>query len=535
MNPRRPYNPNRKPPGLKLPGQESDRARAWPLAMGVLTVSLLAVIVYALAGLPFPTIVANPTLVSATPAPISTGGSVTRPSPASPEPTSTFFPAPSPSPTAIQTPAPTQFYKTQSGDTLPALLARFGVNPADLVAPEGLQGHTTLVADQLLVIPRVLAEVSPGYKIIPDSELIFSGAAAGFDPGQFAAEQGGYLAQYKGFADETTQRGGALLLLSAQHHSINPRLLTALLEYQSGWVTDPHPLGDALAYPYGYHHEYQDALYSQLTWATKQLAIGYYGWRAGTLTTLQFPDGSTLRLDPTLNAGTVAVQFYFAQILNRPAWEDAVGPPGLAATYATLFGDPFAHAVAPLIPADLTQPPLALPFQRGHTWYYTGGPHGAWENGGALAALDFAPASFEGGCVPSFEWVTAMAAGKIVRAEYGSVLLDLDGDGREATGWVILYLHIADKDRVPVGEFVEAGDHIGHPSCLGGVATGTHVHVARKYNGEWILADGVIPFDLSGWIAQRGQGEYFGSLTRDGVTIDACTCGSADTAITADR
>jgi murein DD-endopeptidase MepM/ murein hydrolase activator NlpD len=459
--------------------------------------------------------------------------------PEPPVPTSTYLP-PSPSPSPITTPASTQFYTTRSGDTLPALAARFGVNPADIAAlsPEGdlrqeLNGTTTLAEGQLLIIPRVLEAVGPGYLITPDSELVFSASGAGFDAQKFAEAQGGYLAAYDGFADQRSLAGGDLLHVIAEHHSINPRLLMALLEYQSGWVTNPQPAGDALIYPMGYVHQYRHNLYSQLNWAARQLATGYYGWRAGTLTELQFADGATLRLDPALNAGTAALQFYFAQTRTRPQWEEAVGPDGFAAAYRRFFGDPFERAVM-LIPADLTQPPLELPFQPGHTWYFSGGPHGAWQPGGALAALDFAPASFEGGCAESREWVTAAAAGQIVRANDGSVLLDLDGDGREETGWVVFYMHIAEKDRVKPGAVVEAGDRIGHPSCEGGTSTGTHVHIARKYNGEWIPADGLVPFDLSGWVASNGRGEYFGSLARDGRTIESCTCTSAAQAITAD-
>jgi LasA protease len=110
-------------------------------------------------------------------------------------------------------------------------------------------------------------------------------------------------------------------------------------------------------------------------------------------------------------------------------------------------------------------------------------------------------------------------------------LLDLDGDGREATGWVILYLHVTELYRLPIGSFVETGDSLGHPSCQGGIATGTHVHIARKYNGEWIPADGLIPLNLSGWVAHAGTGEYEGTLTREDETVIACTCGSASTAI----
>ncbi|MBI4768824.1 MAG: LysM peptidoglycan-binding domain-containing protein, partial [Chloroflexi bacterium] len=422
----------------------------------------------------------NPTdgaaMVSAIPRTAAATAGAATATPPQLDPTSTLFPEPSPSPTLILTPVPTQLYTVQSGDTLPALAARFGVNPADIRAPQGLHSSATLEEGQLLVIPRVLAaeRLGPGDKLIPDSELVFSGGGAGFDPAQFAAQAGGYLAQYKWFVEGVNRVGGDLLLLAAENHSINPRLLMALLEYQSGWATHPQPEGDALTYPLGYVHAYRQDLYSQLSWAASQLAIGYYGWRAGTLTELRFADSSALRLDPTLNAGTVALQYFFMQKLNRPQWDKAISPNGFVATYRQFFGDPLTHAVDPLIPADLTQPPLALPFTPGHTWYLSGGPHGAWENGGALAALDFAPASFEGGCANSLEWVTAMAAGKVVRSDYGSVLLDLDGDGREATGWVILYLHIADKDRVKAGQFVETGDRLGHPSCQGGHATGTH-------------------------------------------------------------
>jgi len=477
-------------------------------------------------------VIGTPAITSLTPAASATPAPASADTPVPPEPTSTFL-APLPSPTALTAPASTQVYTSQSGDTLPALAARFGVNPADIRAPQGLKGRTTLEAGQLLIIPRVLNDLGPGYKIVPDSETVFSAGGAGFDPQKFAQEQAGYLAHYAGFADKRSLSGGDVLQVNAEQHSINPRLLMALLEYQSGWVTNPRPAGDALTYPLGYVHAYRRNLYSQLNWAARLLATGYYGWRAGTLTELQFADGATLRLDPTLNAGTVALQYFFAQTRNRPQWDEAVGPDGFAATYRQFFGDPFAR-VAPLIPADLTQPPLALPFEHGHTWYFSGGPHGAWQTGGALAALDFAPASLAGGCAESLEWVIAAAAGKIVRVGDGSVLLDLDGDGREETGWVIFYMHITEKDRVKVGTVVEARDRIGHPSCEGGTSTGTHVHIARKYNGEWIPADGPTPFNLSGWVAHQGKGEYFGALTRDDRMIEACTCTSAAQAITAD-
>jgi murein DD-endopeptidase MepM/ murein hydrolase activator NlpD len=198
-----------------------------------------------------------------------------------------------------------------------------------------------------------------------------------------------------------------------------------------------------------------------------------------------------------------------------------------------MFGNPWerANTVEPLFPAAISQPPLTLPFIRNWIWSYTGGPHGAWEHEGAYAALDFAPGSTEPGCVKSNAWVLAAASGLVVRSGYGVVALDLDGDGYEQTGWVLIYLHVSTAGRIPIGEWVDAGDPLGHPSCEGGLSTGTHLHIARKYNGEWIPADGPLPFNLGGWVAGAGDAAYKGTLTRDGVTITACTCSSFATRI----
>jgi murein DD-endopeptidase MepM/ murein hydrolase activator NlpD len=187
--------------------------------------------------------------------------------------------------------------------------------------------------------------------------------------------------------------------------------------------------------------------------------------------------------------------------------------------------------VEPLFAANLAQPILELPFQPGHVWSFTGGPHSAWDEGGALAALDFAPSSMESGCVASTEWVTAVADGLIIKSENGIVMLDLDGDSHEETGWVILYLHIATDGKIPNGMWVKQGDRIGHPSCEGGKSTGTHVHIARRYNGEWILADQQIPFVLSGWEAHAGDAPYEGALIKDDTIVSSSVNGTHDSNI----
>jgi murein DD-endopeptidase MepM/ murein hydrolase activator NlpD len=126
----------------------------------------------------------------------------------------------------------------------------------------------------------------------------------------------------------------------------------------------------------------------------------------------------------------------------------------------------------------------------------------------------------------------AIASGLVVRSENGVVIIDLDGDGHEQTGWNVMYLHVADKSRVALGEWVDQNDRIGHASCEGGVSTGTHTHIARKYNGEWMLADGPISFVLSGWTAIAGDKPYLGKLVKGNKVITADVYGQAWSLIT---
>lgn len=458
---------------------------------------------------------------------------------ATPEPTATVnAPAPLVSPTFPPTvvvdpgrQAETIVYKSQAGDTPRAVAVRFGVLPSDLVStgrPLPEEGHLIDAGTQL-VIPRRLETTGPAERLIPDSEMVFSPNAADFDVSDFSRRQGGYLNRYQEYVAGEMRPGPEVLAMAARDNSVNPRLLLALLEYQAGWLSTPdRPSGNAWKYPMGRIDPGEAGLYRQLTWAANELGNGYYGWRAGTLTEIQTRDGVSIRLAPDLNAGTVALQYYLA--LHHPAqvWAGAIGPDGLMATYERLFGDPesFAH---PLYEPGIVQPDLILPFLPGHTWSYTGGPHGAWEREAAWAALDFAPSTNISGCAVSEDWAVAAAAGLVLRSEHGVVVLDLDGDGREQTGWSLLYLHIADAGRVEAGAFLLEGDLIGHPSCEGGTATGTHLHLARKYNGEWMLADGPLPFTLSGWVARAGTRPYQGALLKDGQTVLACPCASKET------
>ena len=262
----------------------------------------------------------------------------------------------------------------------------------------------------------------------------------------------------------------------------------------------------------------------QLVWAINQLSTGYYDWRSGKMIELTFQDGNKLRIDPTLNAGTVALMYYFSRNHSFNEWLRIMDQTsGFLPFYQNMFGDAWSRAdvVGPIFPPGISQPELSLPFEMQASWSFTGGPHSAWEHDGPLAALDFAPASQKTGCVSSPAWIAAAAPGLVVRSGNGVVVVDMDGDGSEQTGWDILYLHVATNDRIAKGEWVEQDAHIGHPSCEGGVATGTHLHFARKFNGEWVIADGPLPFVLSGWTVYAGDKPYLGKMVKGDKVITA--------------
>ncbi len=413
-------------------------------------------------------------------------------------------------------------YQVQPGDSLGQIANRYGVTLEMIVQANKLVNPDALEVGQSLTIPVPTPQQhGPNFTVIPDSELVYGPFSALFNIEDFVKQQNGYLATYKEDVDGESLSGAQIVQLIAQDYSVNPRLLLAVLQQQSRWLTEKNPVKSTRNYPAGWNDPLRKGLYRQLAWIANNLNRGYYLWKAGGIGSWLLSDGSSVPIDPTINAGTAAVQQLYALLDDRKTWEKAVSPEGLFATYNALFGYPFDYAFEPLVPRDLLQPAMQLPFDPGKVWSFTGGPHAAWGDGAAWAALDFAPPGKAMGCVASEDWVVAVADGLILRTGAGEVIQDLDGDGLEQTGWVVLYMHIDTKDRVQPRTYVKAGEHIGHPSCEGGVSNGTHTHIARRYNGEWIPADQDLPFNLDGWISSGTGNEYDGYLNRGGKKVEA--------------
>ena len=417
-------------------------------------------------------------------------------------------------------------YTAQNGDTLPALAARFNTTVEEI-----REANPIIPADATTMPPGLPMRIpiyylplwGTAFQSIPDHAFVNSPAQIGFSTSAFVSSTSGWLKNYRVWAGEKNRTGAEAVDYIAQNYSISPQLLLALLEYQSGALTQPEP--PAGRYPLGFRRVNYEGPYLQLIIAANTLNNGYYNWRSGKLTEIELLDGSLFRPDPWQNAGSVAMQYYFSRLYSGERYYSSIEPEGFAHVYQTFFGDPWAELIT-VLPGSLRQPELRFPFGAGQVWAYTGGPHTGWGSGEPLAAIDFAPASEKSGCVTagSDQYATAMADGLVLRSDIDGTVIDLDKDGDERTGWVLYYLHLATNGRISLGREVRAGDPVGYPSCEGGRVTGTHVHVARKYNGEWILADGPVAFNLEGWIAHNGTQAYKGTLTRSGGVIVACEC-----------
>ncbi|MBI3738567.1 MAG: LysM peptidoglycan-binding domain-containing protein [Chloroflexi bacterium] len=217
---------------------------------------------------------ATPTSESFDPTPfiLDTEPATTSPTPL-PLPTLTFTPTPTFSPPQTLTPRPTSqtgieptltptfdvpsvLYYSQSGDWLPALAARFNVDPSEVRADAPLPETSLINPGTLLVIPdRITEKTTPNIQIIPDSELVFSATATDFNIPSYIKNANGDLATYREYLGSTGWTTGSdAIKRVAFENSINPRLLLALLDYESRWVRG-EPVDPLHAdYPMGYQN-----------------------------------------------------------------------------------------------------------------------------------------------------------------------------------------------------------------------------------------------------------------------------------------
>ena len=126
----------------------------------------------------------------------------------------------------------------QPNDTLAKIAQDKGVSVNAIVQANEIQNADLLNVGQIITVPAPTPKAAgPSTKILPDSELVFGPVNAFFDPATYIEGLHGYLSQYSEDVAGEQYSGVAIVQRVSQEYSVNPRLLLALLEYRSGWLT----------------------------------------------------------------------------------------------------------------------------------------------------------------------------------------------------------------------------------------------------------------------------------------------------------
>ncbi|HMQ55105.1 MAG TPA: LysM peptidoglycan-binding domain-containing protein, partial [Anaerolineae bacterium] len=311
-------------------------------------------------------------------------GSLNPQRPVAPEPIATAVPA-----MPIPTPAmePYAYHTVAVGESLTYIAELYETEIETLVRLNGLSGPDAFIQiDQVLRIPLATDDPGPSDFILPDSEVIYSPAYVDFDTAKFAKKKGGYLVDYVEYVDGYARTGPEIIELIAERFGVGPRLLLALLEHYGGWVTNPTLSEEKISMPLGPRNIYANSLYHGLAFTANRINAGYYGYKRDGFWVFELADYSRAVTPQGLNAGTVGIQNLLAVHSDGDTWLEELGPDGLMATYRKLFGDPAKYALKqPVVPFDLTQPPLSLPWGQGKGFYFTSGPHSGYIDGSAWA------------------------------------------------------------------------------------------------------------------------------------------------------
>ncbi|WP_259657602.1 peptidoglycan DD-metalloendopeptidase family protein [Burkholderia pseudomallei] len=205
-------------------------------------------------------------------------------------------------------------------------------------------------------------------------------------------------------------------------------------------------------------------------------------------------------------------------IARRASEGWAVGIEGTDAFYTLaaaspaklLAGDERAHLnagrapTAPPRKAVPAQTGLALPWQQGTAWYWTGGAHGWSGDSRPFNSLDFSGGNGQ---------VLAARDGTLYKSceRNGSAIVKVVHDN----GYTSTYYHMVQLTQAGSGTRVRQGQYLGRVGNglpCGGQTTGPHVHFALSQGGSDVPVNGKT---IGGWQFFEGSNAYSGYAVRN--------------------
>lgn len=412
-------------------------------------------------------------------------------------------------------------------------------------------GFLLLIALAVCTIPPLLPALSaasaapPSLRQSTPAALLASNAASGQADPLFHPHRLSYAHNFHGSAIQTflEERGSALadrhirvgdrshtfaevLVSLSSLYSLNPKLLLALLDVQSGLVSSHHPTAEQWDWAMGYRRDGERwrGFALQLRWAARELrwAIRDYALKGdGSPPPLTFADGSRQEVGPDLSLSRYALVRVLAPTVPPDAL--AIRLEALVATYARLFDDPRTP------PADWPAPAapfLTRPMERNLrvTSFFDHDAPFLKKNGSLLTYWGRAETD------PSFAydghtgWDYAMQpSDPVLAAADGMVIFAGNSDDGCSTparavivdhgnGYRTLYWHLSQVN-VVTGQPVARGALLGFAGDSG-CAFGPHLHFQVQYLGRDVDPYGWCGAEADPW-AQNPAGQVSVWLWKD--------------------
>ncbi|MCF2825951.1 MULTISPECIES: M23 family metallopeptidase [unclassified Pseudoalteromonas] len=288
-----------------------------------------------------------------------------------------------------------------------------------------------------------------------------------------------------------------VLLHYAGYASINPKLLLALMELESGVISNPDK--QSLSAPFG-KLSHEQGFDAQVKDVALNLSARYYAFQ-------KLRDEGKAKKLPAVNEATVALADLTHTSANK-----------LLDTYQTLFnGESLALKAdrniafsewASTQAVSAASFSMSFPWPSGYAWY-SGGAHSNTGSGYPYSSLDFNNGS--GGWGSNTPWVQAAHGGTVTRYSACNIRVT------HSSGYSTQYYHM-ESLQYNTGDVISAGAWLGRYAddkatalCQGGQSTGPHVHFSLLYNGGHISLHN---WYISGYRIDVGNSNYDDNCNR---------------------
>ncbi len=368
-------------------------------------------------------------------------------------------------------------------------------------APEETAPSSPTPFGKLYSFPTSTITGSPP-TMLDDGRFLYEPGWGAAEVNRFLAGRSGVLGAWRSWVGDQEVPLGDVIAGYSLLYGINPKIVLALLEFQSGLVDGPSPSAETLDWAMGYHADDTRGLEAQVHWAVREL---FRGTRDYPATALVLLGGETAPVPAGANMAGYALLRLVGQTGDQALLQRLQGNDerSFVQVYQRLFGEDPRRPLAEL-PLPAARPFLTQPYVGTYEVSSLFDHHGPFlkEDGSLVSHLgvESPGLSYDG----HDGWDYALDAGvPVLAAADGLVTWAGNLDDGCATvsqgaildhgnGYQTIYWHFSQVD-VQIGQQVAQGQQIGLAGASG-CANGPHLHFGVHFLGR--------ETDPEGWCGQ---------------------------------